>query len=260
MEDLKIDLEEIGIDQDQAEELKQRSDQWRKDRIGKFTASEFHRLMAEAKRPMTESELEDYKKANPKGTAKLIADPTLLSDGAMTYVLEVAGEILTQMSADSDYQGIAMEWGIYNEPAAAKLYAKVKGVECKEVGSMQMNDYVSGSPDRLVPSKNGGIEIKCPFSNHKHLENLMLANWQELKECHKDYYFQSIGGILLAKADWWDFVSYSPNFGGSAKLGIVHIPFEEVQDDVRLLAIKLKVAEKKVIEIVNKFKEEEIFS
>lgn len=260
MEDLLIDLEKLGIDEEEALEVKQRDEQWHKDRIGKFTGSEIYRLMAEAKRPMTAEEFEEYKKANPKGTAKTIADPTLLSDGAMTYILEVAGEILTGMSADSEVKNIAMEWGIYNEPAAARLYEKVKNVKCDEVGSLKFSDYASVSPDRLVKATNGGIEIKCPFSNHKHLENLMLSSWQELKETHKDYYWQCIKGMLVSKSDWWDFVSYSPNFEGSAKIGIVHIPFGEVQEDVRLLAIKLKVATAKVIEIVDKFKEEEIFS
>lgn len=227
----------------------QKSAEWIEARKGNFTASEFHRLMADAKRPMTQSELDE----RPKGSrTTTIVDPEILSDGAMTYILEVAGEILTGMSADSDYMNKAMEWGILHEPLARKLYSKVMGKEVKEVGMVKWKNskYVCGSPDGLVGA-DGGIETKCPEKNARHLENLLLKDWRELKEKHNDYYWQCIGGILLAERKWWDFVSFSPNFNGTLKIKIIHIPIAEVMDDVRLLAIKLKSATKKLIEIVN---------
>lgn len=254
MENL-IDLESIGVTEEEALELKQKSQEWLDIRKGKFTNSEFSRLVAECKRPMTDAEMAQWKTDNPKSTAKTIADPKLLSSGAMTFVLEVAGEILTGQSADGNARGIAIDWGIYNEPAARKLYEKVKGVVVREIGIVQMNDFVSGSPDGLV-GDDGGIEIKCPFANHRHLENLMLTHWEELKEAHPDYYWQCIGAILINQRSWWDFVSYSPNFKGSAKLGIVRLNFADVESDVRLLAIKLKYAVIELNKIVDKFKEE----
>ena len=235
----------------------QKSEEWIQERCGRFTASNFSRLIADATRPMTPSEFEEYKKANPKGQKKTIADPELLSEGAMSYILEVSGEILTGMSSESDFSNKSMEWGIMQEPSARKLYGLVKRVVVSEVGIVHLknNEYVSGSPDGLV-GIDGRVEIKCPEKNAKHLENLMLQNVWQLKEAHPDYYWQCIGGILLAERQWWDFVSYSPNFPGTLKLKIIRLNIQEVRSDVRTLAIKLKSATKKLKEILEKLKQD----
>jgi hypothetical protein len=43
---------------------------WLKERDKVFTASEINRLMADVERPMTKSELEEYKKLNPQSRKK----------------------------------------------------------------------------------------------------------------------------------------------------------------------------------------------
>lgn len=247
------------INKEELEYISQMSEQWRLDRIGRFTASEFHRLMADAKRPMTEDELASRP---PKSLSKTIVDPTLLSDGAITYIEEVAGEILTGESADSDYTSKDMEHGILYEPTARKLYERVMEVKVNQVGSISyrpLEGYVSGSPDGVITMGNqtvGGIEIKCPAKNAIHFANLKLENVWQFKDKHKDYYFQCLGGMLLTGAKYWDFVSYNPFFPFRLQLHTVRINSNEVIDDIRLLAIKLKAAVTELKRSIEQFKED----
>ena len=243
-----------------AQELLQKSMEWYEERKGRFTSSAHHKLVGDKKRDMTPEELTAWKAANPKSTAKTMVDPKLLSDGAMTYVLEVAGEILTGISADKDISfKKEVQWGVLYEPEARKLYERVSGLVVQEVGIKHLkgNDYVAGSPDGLI-GNDGGVEFKCPFTNHNHLRNLMLETVADLKDEHPDYYWQCISGILINQRQFWDFVSYSPNFKGSSQIKIIRINAREVMDDIRLLATKLKVATLELVKIVNLFKEEEI--
>lgn len=237
-----------------AEELLQKSAEWHEMRKGRLTSSEHYRLVAEAKRPMTEEEL----KARAKGvTAKLIAEDNLLAAGAITYIEEVIGELITGRSADSEKHTKEMEHGVLYEPEARRMYERVTGNEVQEVGIRTYGKYVAGSPDGLV-RKDGGIEIKCPYSDHGHVKNLRIANWQELKEERKDHYWQCISGMLINNREWWDYVSYSPFFPTKTCIKIIRIPREEVMDDIRLLAVKLKAAEKTIEEILADLAEQEV--
>jgi len=249
-------VETTEINKEELEYIAQRTEIWRQERCGKFTASEFSSLIADCKREMTADELAN----RPKGvTAKQIVDPTLLADGALTFIDQVAGEILTGQSADSDFLSKEMEWGVLHEPDACKLYAKTMGCVVTEVGSISyqpLKKYVSGSPDGLIDD-DGGVEIKCPYTNHNHLKNLRLKTWQDVKENRKEYYWQCIGGLLITGRKYWDFVSYSPNFPGALQIGIVRLNYEDVQKDVRHLAIKLKFAVKRLELILEELNYEE---
>ncbi|WP_312697000.1 lambda exonuclease family protein [Sphingobacterium mizutaii] len=236
-----------------AEELLQKSSEWHEVRKGKLTSSEHYRLVAEAKRPMTEEEL----KARPKGvTAKLIAEDHLLADGAITYIEEVIGEILTGRSADPEYHSKEREHGVFDEPQARKMYERVTGNKVHEVGIRTYSKYVAGSPDGLV-EESGGTEFKCPYTDHNHVKNLRLANWQELKKERKEAYWQCISGMLINKRSWWDYISFSPFFPMKTCIKIIRIEREEVMEDLRLLAIKLKAAEKMIDEILADLSEQE---
>ena len=228
--------------------MEQRSDAWYADRIGKLTSSEHYRLVAEAKRPMTETEL----KARPKGvTAKTVADPHLLSDGAITYIEEVVGEIMTGEPADTQVTTKDMEHGILYEPVARELYERVQQCVVTVVGSIpydKLPKYVSGSPDGLIGTV-GGVEFKCPRSNAIHLANLRLDDYIDLKNKRKEAYWQCISGMLINNRQWWDFVSFSPFYPTvRTQMKIIRIHRAQVMTDLSLLAIKLKYG---VIEIEN---------
>lgn len=227
-------------------ELLQKSEEWLHARIGKMTSSEHYRLIAECKRPMTQQE-KDNRPKDSKATT--IADPTLLADGAITYLEEIVGEILTGQSADNDYNSKEMEWGVLHEPMARRLYEFVKGVKVQEVGIRELNRYVAGSPDGLV-NTDGGIEIKCPYTNSGHVKNLRLTDWSDVKTNRKEHYWQCLSGMIINKRKWWDYVSFSPNFEGALQIKIIRIHEEDVKEDLRLLQIKLKFAVIKLEEML----------
>ncbi len=195
----------------------------------------------------------------PKSTAKTIIDPTLLSEGAITYIEEMVTEILTGESCDSTVTTKEMEWGILHEPEAIQLYSTVMKVHVTETGSLPYKPYpkfVSGSPDGLIED-NGGLEVKCPYNSVHHLKNLRMKTWEDLKKLRPIYYWQCVSGMLITGRAYWDFMSYSPKFPGHLQMAFVRLKYEDVQEDIRLLAIKIKFAIKEGETILEKFQEDE---
>lgn len=67
----------------------------------------------------------------------------------------------------------AMEWGVYNEPAAIEKYKSITGREVTSLGFATHSDdnynWIWASPDGLlgVPPNLGILEVKCPFNKGK---------------------------------------------------------------------------------------------
>lgn len=201
----------------------QRVPEWYAARMGRFSCSQFFRLM-------TEPKLKADKEAGN------------LSDGAMTYVYECIAEKLTGQSAKDDFTSKYTQWGIDNEPIAKEIYNNV--FDCKVANS----DYIAGkyncggSPDGLV-NEDGLIEIKCPYTITSHLEH-------KLKEIPVNYYWQCLGYIYITKRQWIDFVSYHPAYPGKLQLVRKRLTFAECELDIQRLEAKLIQAEKVLTQII----------
>lgn len=119
----------------------QRTDNWFKEREGKFTASKIHRLLGK----------EGLKKTK---------------DSIDSFAFEKAVETLYGRE-DEAYISADMERGINQEPLAFnifKSYKELDFLEVKEVGFFTYNKHSGASPDGLV-SNNSNLEIKCPRRN-----------------------------------------------------------------------------------------------
>ena len=147
----------------------QKSDEWYRARLGKLTASNFD---------------------------KVLSDGT----GRKTYMLELAAERLTDLCQKS-FTNEAMEWGVLTEAEAREYYSEVYG-EVKEIGFVELDEWVGASPDGLV-GDDGLLEIKCPNST-THIENI-LANKMPTK-----YRAQVQGQLWVCERQWCDFVSFDP--------------------------------------------------
>lgn len=168
---------------------------WKQQRLGKFTASEIHKLL---------------------GTGK-VRD---------TYILEKATEILTGEPV-TDLSGMkALEWGKKYEKEAYTLWeGGTKGYLGEKF--FPYGEWAGGSPDGLKDSKV--VEIKCPYNSINHLANLQLENANDLLKLHKDYYAQIQFNMLCTKKKWGVFISYDPRFIQKEKqIKTIAIP----QDDV----------------------------
>lgn len=120
-----------AIEQLEISNATQRSEEWYKERYGKFTASEIHKLLG------------------VRG----------LGETGKSYAIEKAIEQLYGQVEDS-YRGADMQRGIELEPLA---FAKFKEMhpEATESFMFPYGEHAGASPDGVV-GKDAILEIKCP--------------------------------------------------------------------------------------------------
>ena len=206
--------------------------EWLMLRLGKFTASEFHRIMGY-----------QGKSEFPKG--------------GQTYALEKAIEILTEFQPDT-YVSPAMAWGIEKEPEAVAAFTEQTGLVVAAHGAGQMflhlGPDIGGTPDGLIPSERSGIEVKCPGSK-AHLDNLLISDAESLKAIASEYYWQVQGLMMINNSSKWYFVSYDPRF--LDKRLQLHIAIiKRVDADIRDLRIRLDMAIQCRNEILKRYRAE----
>lgn len=183
--------------------MQQRTEEWRRARLGRFTASRFSDLLTEAK-------------------SKSDREAGNLSKTSESYVLGCIGEILTELPAD-EIETVAMKWGTEHEDEARMAYCLRANVDVEQVGFVEHPEleYVGCSPDGLVGT-DGLIEIKCPFTSREHVRTLVS------REIPEQYVAQVHGQLWVTGRKWCDFVSYDPRviFDG-AELAIVRVERDE---------------------------------
>jgi putative phage-type endonuclease len=181
--------------------MEQRTDEWLEARRGKFTASQFSKLIG-----------------------------STITATAHTYVLDKIVE--TYYGIKENIVSEAMQWGIDYEPEAIDYYSLFTGEEVESVGFVSSDDIIGGSPDGLVLD-DGVIEIKCPFNPVNHLRYGLCKTAKDLKKLNKANYWQCIGNMMVTDSSWCDFISYDPRMDGEGRMYILRI--EQNQDAVNEL-------------------------
>ncbi len=184
--------------------LYQRSEEWQKQRCGKFTASRIKNINAKEK----------------KGKA---LNATLT---------EILTERLTG-KVKNNFTSQAMQWGIDNEPHAIIAYENETGEFVVGTGfTPHPTIAMSGaSPDGLV-GDDGLIEVKCPTSE-THTNTLITA------EIPSEYIPQITWQLACTGRKWCDFVSYDPRMQDpNLQLKIIRVhaddlEIEELEEEVR---------------------------
>lgn len=186
--------------------------QWKGERLGKFTASEIGKLMV-------------------KGRSK----DQYFGDGAMTYIESRAAEILTQEPA-TDLEGMkAIEWGNTHEPEAAALFTEHMNGDFIYYGKNDSKFFpyepiklwAGGSPDGLVPHK-AVAEFKCPESSTQHIKHCRLKVGADLKELKPIYYGQIQFNMMCTGLDLSYFVSYDPRqLERNLRLKVLPVPYDK---------------------------------
>ena len=114
----------------------------------------------------------------------------------------------------------AMEQGTEREPLARVAYEAETGNSVSEVGLCRHDTLECGaSPAGLIGDK-GGLEIKCP-ELATHLEYLRL------KTVPAEYFWQVQGGLWITGREWWDFVSFNPDFPENLQLAVRRVQRDE---------------------------------
>lgn len=130
----------------------------------------------------------------------------------LTYMIEIATEILTGNPVTGGYQNDAMRRGNELEPDARDYYTMLSGNSVEQVGLIYLNELkrVGASVDGLV-GDDGLVEIKCPNLN-THV-NYMLDGVMP-----SEYVKQVQGQMWVTGRQWCDFISYHPE---SHKMGFM---------------------------------------
>jgi hypothetical protein len=199
-------------------DCKQRSEEWIKLRCGKFTASQFKRLIPGVRQTKE------------------------WSDGQLKYIAEIASQRATGI-VPKKYISESMEGGIENEDAARTAYEFTQDCEVKQVGFVELDEWVGCSPDGLV-NDDGLTEYKCPDSSSHMLYRVFINTLVE------NYNWEVQGQLYVTDRKWCDLVSFDPRFEIEKQLKIIRVN----RDDhaISLLKSRLEQAIKLAIDFMAK--------
>jgi predicted phage-related endonuclease len=199
----------------------QRSEEWFKKRLGKFTGSRFVDVLATSK----------------KGDKKLKAYDELIWDLATE---RITGQV------DHSLDSYALRWGRDLEEYARQEYELLTGEVVHQVDFIDHPTIanVGCSPDGLV-GDDGGLEMKCPKDSRIHLQRFDDGVPEEYKP-------QIQGCLWVTSRAWWDFVSYDPRM--PEHLRLLRIRVERDEAFIENLAKEVAAAEVAVSAIVDRFK------
>jgi len=200
----------------------QGSAEWIQERLGRFTASEIHKLIPSG-----------------KGGNKF-------SETGKTYILEKLVELETRFQASEIY-GPALDWGTEHEPMAREWYTKLTGNVVQEAYFEPYGAHAGGSPDGLV-GELGIIEIKCPFRTVNHFKYRMARTADDLPP---EYFWQIQMNLLCTGRSWCDFVSFDPRVR-TRELGLFVLRVEAGKAEQELL--KTRIAD--AVLLMNQYREE----
>jgi hypothetical protein len=209
------------------------SQEWFNARLGKVTSSSIWQLMVE-----------------PKEKAK--KDAGELSSTAKEYVMGKVAERLTGITRS--FQNDATAFGLEQEASAISFYELKYGYKVKEAGYIEAVDgWYGGTPDGLIESENGIIQVKCPYEYRNHLSFLLINDVETLKAKHREYYWQCMSDMFVTGAKWCDFVSYCPDMPHEYKMFCIRIHRSDTEID--LLSNKITEAYEFFYNVFKKLKE-----
>lgn len=237
------------LDKDTAtQHIEQGSDEWDEIRRGRFTSSEWYKLMECGKRPMTEAELKARPKTGKGSKTTLVPDPTKMGDKGIKYIRAKVWETLTGKNLPQAY-AYPLVYGKETEPIAAEYYAQKYNVEPVTVGFQVFGDYAGGSPDRLI-GDDEGLEIKCPSSDEQ-IDYLMLNDHYDLKRNYPEYYWQCVSLMLFTDRKTWHFCTFDPRMADEKhKMTRITMEWDKVEEDIDAVLLALQGAVKAKLELI----------
>lgn len=195
--------------------VNQRTLDWHRARLGKFTASEIGNL-----------------RGKPRKAGEIFTDT------AKGYIYQKLGERLLapEMVSDDERFGEwvartfpasrAMRYGTETEAEAIAHYAIEAGVEVLDGGCCDCDECpcIAASPDGRV-GENGLVEIKCPEAKTFAQFCVEVRDAADLLAVKPLYAWQVQCQMLCTGAEWCDWVAYSADCGG--RLHVVRIVRDE---------------------------------
>jgi len=174
--------------------LEQGTDEWKRARLGYVSASNLDAVMAKGK-------------SGEAATRR-------------NYKIRLVTERLTNEIGES-YSNAAMEWGVQQETNARVLYMEKYETMVDKTGFWKHTSipYLGCSPDGLVDDR-GLVEIKCPNST-THVDYLLAG------KVPTEYVKQVQGQLWVMERDWVDFISFDPRMPEKKRLFVVRAHRDE---------------------------------
>ncbi len=181
-------------------DVQQNTPEWDELRLGKVTASNFGKFMA------------NYGKA--------------FGEPAHRYALQIALEIVTGRKAEYSFKNDDMERGHEMEPIARALYEEQFFVDVTNGGFFDCGDY-GDSPDGLVGDE-GIVEIKSVIAS---THEATIARGKP----DPAYKWQLVGHLDCSGRDWVDFISYCSDYPEWKQLAVYRVHRHEVLEELSCL-------------------------
>lgn len=240
-------LDEIISEETAFKHVMQGSPEWDALRVGRFTSSEWFKLMECGKRSMTPEELKARPKSGKGSKTTLVPDPSQMSDRGMNYIHQKVWETLTGQNMEQSY-AYPLVYGKEMEPVAVQFYESKYGVETEVVGFHKFTDHAGGSPDRFVGDE--GLEVKCPSSDEQ-VNYLMMTDHYDLKRNYPNHYWQCVSLMLFTNRKRWNFCTFDPRMMDEKhKLSHLVIEWDKVEEDIDACVKALEGAVKIKLEIL----------
>lgn len=174
------------------------SDEWKRARLGLLTSSTIENIIVE-----------------PKEKSK--KDAGELSSTAKDYLFGKVAERLTGVRRE--FSNAATDYGTNLEPEAIEFFSFSTGENVKSAGFIEkIPGFYGGTPDGLIPEKNGIIQIKCPFEFKNHLSFFYSADHDSFKQKFRGYFWQCVSDCNVTGADFCEFISYCPAMPENLKM------------------------------------------
>ncbi|MEI2429167.1 YqaJ viral recombinase family protein [Lysobacter yananisis] len=182
-------------------DVEQNTPEWDALRLGKATASNYGKFMA------------NYDQA--------------FGEPAKSYALQIALERVTGNKAEYSFRNEDMERGHEQEPIARMLYEEVQFADVARGGFFDWGDY-GDSPDGLIDD-DGVIEIKCVIAS-THRANIRRGKPDPA------YKWQIVGHLDGTGRQWVDFVSYCSDYPEHKQLAVFRTYRSEVEAELAQLS------------------------
>lgn len=154
----------------------QGTDEWFAARLGKWTASNFSKIVTTTGKPSTQAKTQNS---------------ILVSEN-------ILGE-----KQENNFTSEAMDRGNELEAEALNFINFTQGFNFRSCGFLDSEKGFGCSPDAIDEEKKIGLEIKCPLP-HTHLQYLLN------NKIPSTYIAQVQGSMLVSGFDKWIFCSYHP--------------------------------------------------
>lgn len=220
-------MEVEGLDFKALETLESKTDLWLEKKRGRFSGSEFHRLMG-------------------------YEDKDVFPDGAETYAIEKAIETLV---TEVDYfSNDDMDRGNNEEFDSVQFFMEVTGLKVEKYATEQeffeLGMHVGCTPDGLI-GDDGLIEGKNPKSKTHFFYLTNLKTVEDFKKHCKNYYWQVQGNMYVTDRKYCYFYSFDNRFK-DPKHKLFLLKVERNDTDIEKLKVRIQKGIKSKLEHIKK--------